>query len=75
MAMGSPLSPIVANLFMEKFEERALESYHLKPLRWKRYVDDTNIKWPHGSNELNKFFEHLNEISNDIKFTMELEEN
>jgi hypothetical protein len=42
VAMGSHLSPIVANLFMEKFEKRALESYPLKPSRWKRYVDDTN---------------------------------
>ena len=43
VAMGSPLSPIVANLFMEKFEKEALESYPLKPTRWKRYVDETNV--------------------------------
>jgi hypothetical protein len=60
---------------MEKFEKNALESYPLKPSRWKRYVDDTNIKWPHGKKELDKFFEHLNGISEDIKFTMELEDN
>jgi hypothetical protein len=33
VAMGSPLSPIVANLFMENFEKRALESFPLKPSR------------------------------------------
>ena len=27
-AMGSPLSPIVANIFMEKFEEEALATTH-----------------------------------------------
>jgi hypothetical protein len=75
VAMGSPLSPIVANLYMEKFEKNSLESYHLKPSRWKRYVDDTNVKWPHGKEELDKFFEHLNGISENIKFTMELEDN
>jgi hypothetical protein len=75
VAMGSPLSPIVANLFMENFEERALNTYPLKPKRWKRYVDDTNVVWPHGRDELNKFLEHLNNLSDDIKFTMELEEN
>ena len=48
VAMGSPLSPIVANLFMENFEKRALDSFPLKPLRWKRFVDDTNVLCPHG---------------------------
>jgi len=38
-------------------------------------VDDTNVRWPHGKEELNKFFQHLNDIYDDIKFTMELEEN
>jgi hypothetical protein len=73
--MGSPLSPIVPNLFMENFEKRALDSFPLKPSRWKRYVDDTNVLWPHGKVELHKFFLHLNNISEEIKFTMELEEN
>lgn len=75
VAMGSPLSPIVANLYMEYFEKKALESYPLKPAWWKRFVDDTNIKWTHGKAELEKFFIHLNSISPEIKFTMELEEN
>ena len=43
VAMGSPLSPIVADLFMENFKKRALDSYPLKPTRWKRLFDDTNV--------------------------------
>ena len=73
--MGSPLSPIVANLFMENFENKVIESYPLKLKLWKRYVDDTNVLWPYGEQELNKFFEHLNSQSVDIKFTMEVEKN
>jgi len=46
-AMGSPLSPIVANLYMEWFETKALDSFPLKPEWWDRYVDDTNMNWPH----------------------------
>ena len=73
--MGLPLSPIVANLYTEKFEKKALDSYPLKPKFWVRFVDDTSVNWPHGDNELKNFLKHLNNISNDIKFTMETEEN
>ena len=47
LAMGSPLSPVLANLYMEYFEEMALGSTSLKPSMWLRYVDDTFILWPH----------------------------
>lgn len=75
VAMGSPLSPIVASLFMEKFEKKALDSYPLKPKFWIRFVDDTNVNWPRGEEELKNFLDHLNNISKDIQFTMEGEEN
>lgn len=75
VAMGSPLSPSIANLFMEHFETKAIESSPLKPKLWKRFVDDTYVIWPHGKENLNKFLEHLNSQSNSIKFMMEVEEN
>ena len=49
-AMGSPLSLIVANLFMEAFEEKALESAVLR--MWVRYVDNMFVLWPHEEDEL-----------------------
>lgn len=42
VAMGSPLSPIIANLFMEVFKTKAIEFSPLKPKIWKR-VDNTYI--------------------------------
>jgi hypothetical protein len=36
MAMGSPLSPVLCNIFMEELEEKAILSYKTKPLVWKR---------------------------------------
>ena len=43
MVMGSPLSPIIANKFMEHFESRALETTPLRPRYLKRFVDDTFV--------------------------------
>ncbi|XP_060520792.1 uncharacterized protein LOC132698616 [Cylas formicarius] len=73
VAMGSPLSPVIANFFMEKFEQQALNTAQKKPKCWFRYVDDTFVIWSHGEKELQIFLAHLNSINNKIKFTMETE--
>ena len=59
-AMGSPLSPIVANIFMEDLETQALETAAWKPKMWRRYVDDVLVVWPHGDQLLQEFHQHLN---------------
>ena len=43
-AMGSPVSPIVVNLYMDKFEQQAVREYPGTTTRiWLRYVDDTFV--------------------------------
>jgi hypothetical protein len=46
--MGSPLSPVIANFYMEDFEKKAREKATHKPAYRYRYVNDTFVIWPHG---------------------------
>ncbi|XP_042202463.1 uncharacterized protein LOC121852562 [Callorhinchus milii] len=71
--MGSPLSPVIANMFMGKFESDAIQTSTLRPSLWKRYVDDTFVIWPHGLPALNHFLDHINSRHPSIRFTMEVE--
>ena len=41
--MGSPISTLIANIFMEKFEVQALSSCPHPPSLWLRFVDDTFV--------------------------------
>ena len=71
--MGSPLSPTVANIYMEAFEKQALKTSLQKPDLWVRYVDDVFAIWPHGRQALDKFLSHLNSQHPAIQFTMGIE--
>ena len=61
LAMGSPLSPVLANIYIEYFEEMALGSTSLKPSMWLRYVDDKLILWSLQA-DVQKLLDHLNSI-------------
>ena len=41
--MGTALAPNYVNLFVDRFETKAVEGYNLKPLVLKRFIDD--ILW------------------------------
>jgi len=49
-AMGSPISPVIAKIFMELFEKEALQTSK-KPEVWFRYIDDTFVIWRLGRAE------------------------
>ncbi|KAI8517801.1 hypothetical protein Bbelb_038180 [Branchiostoma belcheri] len=69
-AMRSPVSPIVVNLYMEKFENKAFSTFNdTPPANWFRYVDDT---WCRLKKRVAAdFFYHINHIDDNIKFTQE----
>ena len=68
-AMGSPVSPIVANLYMEYLEQKALSTARNPPRFWCRFVDDTFVI----HKEVNKqgFLQHINSVDPAIKFMVE----
>lgn len=51
IAMGSSLSPLVVDLFMEDFEHQEVQKAQLKAF-FKRYVDDNFLMWSHGMDRL-----------------------
>ena len=43
VAMGSPLGPLLANIFMTSLEEEVIPKLMPYLCNWKRYVDDTQV--------------------------------
>ena len=70
--MGSPVSPIVASLYMEAFEVRAIDTAPHPPVVWYRYVDDTFVVI--DQDHIENFHHHIHSIDENIKFTIEPEE-
>ena len=50
-AMGTALAPNYANIFIDKFETKSLDNYPLKPLIWKRFIDDIFMVWTHSEEQ------------------------
>ena len=74
VAMGSPLGPIVANIFLGHHESIWLDDCPLsyRPLFFKRYVDDIFVVFKSEGNLL-RFKEYLNSKHPNISFTAETE--
>ena len=67
--MGSPISPIVANLYIEYFDRKALRSATNPPQVWYRFVDDTWVIQQQAQKQA--FLDHINSIDPAIRFTVE----
>ena len=62
-AMDTKLAPSYANLFMSKFEQAHVYTYHLQPTLWKRFIDDIFLIRPHGMDSLVEFIQYLNTVT------------
>ena len=67
--MGSSINPIVANLFMENSESKALSTAPKSTSLWQRYVHDTFIVMT--TSYKSEFLNHINAVEPNIKFTVE----
>ena len=70
-AMGSPISPVLADLVMEEIENTAISTFPHPPKWWFRYVDDSHSCLK--KDQVDHFHKHLNSIKPNIQFTFELE--
>ena len=75
VAMGTRCAPNFANLFMVSLEEEFLQKETRTgrpvPSLWLRYIDDIIIIWEHEQQTLQQFVQQLNELHEDIKFTLD----
>ena len=71
VAMGSPLRPVLANLFMGFYNKQWLKEFNFcKVLLYRRYVDDIICLFNCEVDAM-KFFDYLNSRHPNIEFTFE----
>ena len=74
--MGSPLSPFLADVFINHLEVTKISTntlYHKHIFKWFRYVDDIFAIFEGTPDDLNTFVLFLNSIHPRIHFTYEIE--
>ena len=47
-AVGSPMAPAYASLFMGKLEQDFIQSRSIGPSAWLRFLDDIFMVWDHS---------------------------
>jgi len=75
VAMGSPLGPLFANIFMDEFEKKHMDKLkELGVTLWMRYVDDVFATLNNNANS-SDILQFINQQHKNIKFTIEREKN
>ena len=73
MAMGSPVGPVLAGIFMVDFETSIIPTLGRSLLKWKRYADDRFCYVQIGT--VNDILNKLKIFHQNIQFTYKLEKN
>lgn len=77
LPIGSPLSPLLADIFMDSLENNILKSPLAKKnvVFWLRYVDDILLGFKGTNRQLQLLLDYANSLHSKIKFTHEIENN
>ncbi|CAF4298322.1 unnamed protein product, partial [Adineta steineri] len=75
VAMGNPLAPIIADLWMQKMEDKLNRFSTNKPLIWLRYVDDIFCIFTIPKIKIDDFHSRINKWHPNLRFTLEVESN
>ena len=73
--MGSPLAPILADLFMTKMEQKLNRFSTNRPKIWLRYVDDVFCIFEINIDKIHEFLGRINKWHPNLRFTVEFEQN
>jgi len=71
--MGSPLSPIIADIIMQDLENFTLNALNLDLIFYARYVDDIALAAP--TDKIDIILDKFNAYHDRLKFTLEYESN
>ena len=71
--MGSPISPIIADIVMQDLEEEIIKKLDFTVPLFYRYVDDTILFIP--KDKINNIVDKFNKYHERLKFTFEIENN
>ena len=70
--MGTKVAVAFANIFMSTVETEIISKSKIKPLEWKRYIDDVFSLWDTKREAIDQFILEANRHHPTIKFTAEI---
>ena len=73
-AMDTKMAVAFANIFMSEVETEILKASDIKPIQWKRYIDDVFSLWGCERDKIQLFIKEANKHHATIKFTAEISE-
>ena len=70
--IGTKFAPPYVCIYMDQVETEYLETQKYKSLVWFHYIDDVFFIWTNGKEKLSSFFDDLNKLHPNIKFSHEV---